>query len=109
MFDSLFILAQRGAQGGEVFVLCFGCFMISMIAFSIAAGAFQLWMLIDCCIYESKMPDNQLVMWILLIIFLNLIGAVVYYFARRPHNRVGMSMHQKPQGPPHDPYWRPPY
>jgi prolipoprotein diacylglyceryltransferase len=109
MLDSLFILAQRGAPGGEVFVLCFGCFMISMFALSIAGAAFQIWMLIDCCIYESKMPDNQLVLWILLIVFLSFIGAAVYYFVRRPNNRVGMSMYNKPQGPPHDPYWRPPY
>ncbi|MAR09455.1 MAG: hypothetical protein CL681_05715 [Blastopirellula sp.] len=39
-------------------------------------------MLVDCCMNEPN-EGNDKVVWILLIVFLQFIGAVVYYFARR--------------------------
>ncbi|MEQ8786824.1 MAG: PLDc N-terminal domain-containing protein [Pirellulaceae bacterium] len=111
MFDNALILAQRGGDpaAGAAIGLCFLLFMLGMVTFAIATAAFHIWMLIDCAIYESKMPDNQIVMWILLIIFLGAIGAVAYYFGRRPYNRPGMGSYKAYQPPPQDPYWRPPY
>lgn len=95
----LFSAASLFAQGGEdaaaaaaatsivgLGIFCYCGFILGCIAL----GAFNLWMLIDCIIYEQKMPenDNQLVLWLLLILFTSGIGAVVYYFMRRPNNRV---------------------
>lgn len=53
-------------------------------------GAFNIWMLIDCIMNEQKMPpeDNQFVLWLLLILFTSGIGAIAYYFVRRPKNRA---------------------
>jgi len=54
--------------------------------FGVAAFAFWLWMLIDCLKYESS-EGNDKVIWVLVIIFVNWIGALVYFFVRRqPRN-----------------------
>ncbi len=47
------------------------------VLFGILFTAFWIWMLIDCIRRDFK--DKTL--WILILIFANLIGAPVYYFA----------------------------
>jgi peptidoglycan/LPS O-acetylase OafA/YrhL len=44
--------------------------------------AFWLWMLIDCIQHE---PDRgeQKVVWVLVIVFTGVVGALVYYFVRK--------------------------
>lgn len=54
------------------------CFAISCLVF-----VFWIWMLIDCLKYESS-TGNDKIIWALVIVFLNGIGALVYYFVRRP-------------------------
>ncbi len=54
------------------------CFAISCLAF-----VFWIWMLIDCLKYESS-TGNDKIIWALVIVLLNGIGALVYYFVRRP-------------------------
>ena len=44
---------------------------------------FWLWMLVDCATKESD-EGNTKIVWILIIVFTHIIGAVVYYFVRRP-------------------------
>lgn len=39
---------------------------------------FWVWMIIDCA--TRKMKDNDKIVWILVLIFLHVIGAAVYYF-----------------------------
>lgn len=106
MIDGMLVLAQNDAAGALCGLFC----SLMFLGIWLAAVAFQIWMIVDVAIYESKMPDNQLVMWLLLMIFLGPIPALIYYFVRRPHNRHAASMHGKGyQQPPQDPYWRPPY
>lgn len=46
-----------------------------------------VWMIIDAAKNEK---ENDLVVWILILVFLQIIGAVVYYFARkRPRDKEG--------------------
>jgi hypothetical protein len=40
-------------------------------------------MLVDCATKESD-EGNTKIVWILIIVFTHIIGAVVYYFVRRP-------------------------
>lgn len=54
------------------------CFAISCLAF-----VFWIWMLIDCLKYESS-TGNDKIIWALVIVLLSGIGALVYYFVRRP-------------------------
>ena len=51
-----------------VFVVCFG---------------FWIWMLIECATKEPDTGNNKVV-WILIIVFAHIIGALIYYFVRRP-------------------------
>jgi prolipoprotein diacylglyceryltransferase len=43
---------------------------------------FWLWMLVDCA---TKEPDqgNTKIVWIIIIVFTNLVGALVYFFVQR--------------------------
>jgi len=87
------LLAQSSNGGPEAAgALCFLAFFGIILLLSFALVAFQIWMLIDCIIYESKMPehDNQLVLWLILILLTGWISGAVYYFVRRPNNRYGV-------------------
>ncbi len=49
--------------------------------------AFWLWMLVDCLKREFKKSDEK-VIWILVILLAQFIGAVIYYFLiKRPDKR----------------------
>jgi membrane protein DedA with SNARE-associated domain len=56
-------------------------------AISFALLAFWLWMLIDCLQYE-KNEENQKLVWTLVIIFTNWIGALIYFFVRRKERKL---------------------
>ncbi len=49
----------------------------------ILAVIFWLWVLIDCITKESSEGNDKLA-WTILIIFVPWIGAILYYFVRRP-------------------------
>jgi hypothetical protein len=57
---------------------------------ALAALAFWIWMMIDCAINEPS-EGNDKIVWMLVIIFTNWIGALIYFFVRRPTRirRVG--------------------
>lgn len=44
---------------------------------------FWVWMIVDCATKEPSQGNDKIV-WILVIIFTNWIGALIYYFVRRP-------------------------
>ncbi|WMW21318.1 PLDc N-terminal domain-containing protein [Methanolobus mangrovi] len=44
---------------------------------------FWLWILIDCAMKEPSEGNDKLI-WIIVIIFTHLLGALVYFFVRRP-------------------------
>lgn len=44
--------------------------------------AFWIWMLVDCIKHESEDGNNKLI-WVLVIIFTQLLGAIIYYFVQR--------------------------
>jgi len=52
-----------------------------LIAF--LAFVFWIWMLVDCLTKESSTGNDKLV-WALVIFFLNGLGALLYFFIRRP-------------------------
>lgn len=49
---------------------------------SLAGFALWLWMLIDA-IRSKSLSDTEKIVWVLVIIFLNLLGALIYFFAGR--------------------------
>jgi hypothetical protein len=48
--------------------------------------AFWIWMLVDCATKEPS-AGNDKIIWILVIIFTHWIGALIYYFVRRPERK----------------------
>lgn len=50
---------------------------------TILAFIFWLWVLVDCVTKEPS-EGNDKIVWTILIIFLPLIGSILYYFIRRP-------------------------
>ncbi|QBD78021.1 PLDc_N domain-containing protein [Ktedonosporobacter rubrisoli] len=44
---------------------------------------FWVWVLIDCLLKEPS-EGNDKIAWVLFILFVPLIGALMYYFIRRP-------------------------
>ena len=44
---------------------------------------FWLWMLADCATNESDQGNTKIV-WILIILFANIFGALIYFVIRRP-------------------------
>ncbi|MBZ5624913.1 MAG: PLDc N-terminal domain-containing protein [Acidobacteriia bacterium] len=57
--------------------------LIFVFVIVILGTAFWIWMLVECA---TKEPDtgNSKVVWVIIIVFTNLIGAAIYYFVRRP-------------------------
>ena len=60
-----------------------GASLVSVViligVFSLAITVFWLWMLIDA-LTNKKLKGTDLLVWILVILFLGIIGAVIYYF-----------------------------
>jgi hypothetical protein len=54
-----------------------------LILCGIAIMAFWVWMLIDCATRESDQGNTKLV-WVIIILFANFLGALLYYLVRRP-------------------------
>ena len=60
---------------------------ILLVAFIFVGTIFWVWMLLDCANQEST--GNERIVWILILLIANVIGAVIYYFVRRPRRFVG--------------------
>jgi phospholipase D-like protein len=59
--------------------------LIALLAIMVALGAFWGCMVYDCAVEEPSGTDK--IVWILVILIGNFIGATIYYFARR-RNRI---------------------
>lgn len=58
-----------------------------ILAVMAALGAFWGWMVLDCAVEEPSGADK--IVWILILLIGNFIGAFLYYFARRRVRRLG--------------------
>ena len=86
--------------------------LIILIILGIIAGGtiFWIWMLIDCAINKG-ISDSQKVIWLLVIFFTHLLGALLYFFlgrsARQTQNAYQpYAQSQTPLAPqvPYNPY-----
>ena len=57
--------------------------LIIVFTLGILSSGFWIWMLIECATREADTGNTKIV-WVIIIVFTNIIGAVAYYFARRP-------------------------
>jgi hypothetical protein len=61
-----------------------GLFFILMFLFLGLGGTFLwIWMLVDCATNEPS-AGNEKIVWILVILFTHLLGALIYLLIRRP-------------------------
>ncbi|HVT81880.1 MAG TPA: PLDc N-terminal domain-containing protein [Phycisphaerae bacterium] len=58
----------------------FGGMFVVILLLAIAASIFWLWMLIDAVMNEQ---GTDKIVWFLVIFFLHLLGALIYFFVRR--------------------------
>ena len=49
----------------------------------VLATIFWIWMLVECVMKEPSQGNDKLI-WALIIIFIQGLGAVIYFFFRRP-------------------------
>ena len=67
-----------GFMGMPNFGIFAGLGIVVMLAFLFLL-VFWLWMLVDCLKRDFK-RDTDKIVWIIVLIFLHLLGAIVYYF-----------------------------
>ena len=60
-----------------------GAFKLRHLLIGFGSTIFWVWMLIDCLENESFEGNDKLI-WTLVIIFTSSLGAVAYFFVRRP-------------------------
>lgn len=75
-----------GVAIGTFFIILF-----SLLGLALAVGVtvFWIWMIIDCATNEPSEGNDKLV-WILLIILTHIVGALIYYFVRRPQRKTAL-------------------
>ncbi|MBW2967326.1 PLDc N-terminal domain-containing protein [Candidatus Woesearchaeota archaeon] len=87
------VLGLGPAEAGAILVLSFVgilvfWFLIFVVLF--AGVIFWLWMFIDCLVREDYRHPNDKIVWVIVLLFTSVIGAVLYYFfVRRRLNKSG--------------------
>lgn len=57
--------------------------ILLFLVIGIGGTILWIWMLIECITKESS-EGNDKIVWLLVILFLNSLGALVYFLVRRP-------------------------
>jgi hypothetical protein len=76
------ILGSNAMEAGGAEFVPFVC-MCSVFALTLPLLVFWIWMIVDCASNEPSVGNDK-VIWILVIVLAGWIGALIYYFARRP-------------------------
>lgn len=75
------------AQSGGGIMAGLGLLWLALVVIGILTTLFWIWMLVDCL--TSDLPSTEKLIWALVIIFLHVLGALIYYFAARPGHGQG--------------------
>ena len=70
---------ESSAQNISLILPVFLFMCMGLVGFSLLG--FWIWMLVDCIKYESDEGNNKLI-WVLVILFTQLLGAVIYFFVQ---------------------------
>jgi phosphotransferase system glucose/maltose/N-acetylglucosamine-specific IIC component len=68
----------------SLFVLIF-CGIIGLLIF-----AFWIWMIIDA-IQNKGLSDGEKIGWVLAVVFLHILGAILYFFIGRPKSNTPLA------------------
>ena len=79
LFSALFLL----------FTLIWVVFFVFGILLSLFCFGFWVWMLVDCIKREEfhSFKENAQLIWILILLFTGVIGALIYYFVEKRASR----------------------
>jgi hypothetical protein len=72
----------------------FAGFGLAVLAAAAFLFFFWLWMLIDCLKRDFK-KDYEKIVWVLVMIFLHLLGAIIYYFVVKVSDKKGAKEKKK--------------
>jgi len=67
-----------------------GAFLFFWFAIALFAFVFWVWMIIDCAKRDFK-KDVEKIVWILVLIFTGIIGAIIYYFVVKNGKKRGIT------------------
>jgi hypothetical protein len=62
--------------------------VLLMLGVGLVALAFWIWMLVHA-IKNPGLSDSERIVWVLVIIFVQLLGAIIYYFVGKPKQPGG--------------------
>ena len=78
-------------MSGMSFFMGFGLVVLAAVLFLFI---FWLWMLVDCLKRDFK-RDTDKIVWIIVLIFLHLLGAIVYYFVVKVGHKAAKAEKKK--------------
>ena len=70
-------MEEIAVGGFAIMTLIIVFIWLATLAFILCAGAFWVWMLVDC-IETTPSEENQKLIWVLVVIFANWVGALIY-------------------------------
>ena len=73
-----------------MFVLLFFVFWVLVFALIVGSIVLFIWMLVDC-VRRKFRNDVEKIVWILILVFTGIIGALVYWIAVVMNNPKGLS------------------
>jgi hypothetical protein len=71
-----------------------------LLPVALLAFAFWIWMIVDCAKHETE--GSTKITWLLIILFVGVVGAPLYFFIRRVPRRSAME--HKPASPIYQPW-----
>ena len=82
----MLLLAQQAPHPGDAAAGALVCALpCCAILFGVLAFGFWIWMLIDAL---TRLPSDEKLVWVLVIVFLHFLGALIYFFVGRKHTNV---------------------
>lgn len=75
----------------SIFALLPFFIILMVLAIGVGGTVLWIWMLIDCATNEPA-EGNEKIVWILVIVFTHVLGALIYLLVRRPER---MRLHGK--------------
>jgi len=75
------MLAMLGLGGAELMLI------LILMLLALVVNAFWIWMIISA-VQNKGLTDNERLIWILVVVFLQLLGGIIYYFAAHPKRKT---------------------
>lgn len=57
-----------------------------------------IWVIYDVLTNQKRMPDSEKIIWVLVALFLNLIGAIVYYILVKASGKYEKTPEERSEG-----------